>query len=146
MSSTFQRTDDRDSGNQPTQAIGAFRRTATFDTGAAKKTLREILQKKIRVWHSTYKYAPIAINEDIRLLKILHGKRGDPLKCMLFPCALPSTEKRSKSRVHKFWALSYWWGEDEVCISCFSCLHIPVSQSYQMDIAMSSQGKLDILY
>lgn len=112
--SILQRNTGGDSGNRPAQAIGGLsRRTPTFDTGAAKKTLREILFKKIRVWHNTYKYAPIAYHDDIRLLKILHGKKDEPLKCMLFPCALPSTAKRSKSQIHKFWALSYWWGEDE---------------------------------
>ena len=86
-------------------------RAQTWDTGAAR-TLRGIAQKKIRLRKNTYKYKPIAYHEDIRILKILHGKEGSNLECMLFPSSLQSTKSTSTSNCHRYCALSYWWGED----------------------------------
>jgi hypothetical protein len=117
------------SGNLAAKSIGALsRRTATFDSGSKPKaTLLEILNKKIIRHRNTYQYQEISYHDDIRLLKILHGERGSPLQCMLIPSALPSTENRSRWKATHFWALSYWWGEDEPSheIQMFDDTHSP---------------------
>jgi hypothetical protein len=112
--STSDHEDERPSSKRADQPIGPLQRRAqTWDPGAPARTLRNIAEKKIRQKKNTYKYKQIAYRDDIRILKILHGKKGSPLECMLFPSSLPSTRTRSKSNCHEYWALSYWWGEDE---------------------------------
>jgi hypothetical protein len=59
---------------------------------------------------NTYKYKPIAYHEDIRILKILHGKDDSALECMLFRSSLQSTTSTSKSDYYEYYALSYVWG------------------------------------
>jgi hypothetical protein len=106
--STSDQEDDLPAAHRNDQFIGALQhRAQTWDTGAAR-TLRGIAEKKIRQKKSTYKYKQIAYHEDIRILKILHGKEDSALECMLFPSSLRSTKPASKSKCHK-----YWWGEDE---------------------------------
>ncbi|KAH6714263.1 heterokaryon incompatibility protein-domain-containing protein [Leptodontidium sp. MPI-SDFR-AT-0119] len=57
-------------------------------------------------------------NHEIRILRIQHGKDGDPLECMLFPSALELGNNQKSHSEHQKWpytALSYWWGDpDEV--------------------------------
>jgi hypothetical protein len=117
--STSDREDPPYSRNGTADPIGPFqskRRAETFDTGVEpKKTLKSIAKKKVidnqRI--STYKYEPIAYHVDIRILKVIRGKKTDPLQCMLFPSALvsPACHSQSKLKEHTYWALSYWWGE-----------------------------------
>jgi hypothetical protein len=59
-----------------------------------------------------YVYTPIDHHNDIRILKILRGSEGDPLMCMLFPSAAPSSSGHSKLDSFPYAALSYCWGDD----------------------------------
>ncbi|PMD43831.1 hypothetical protein L207DRAFT_388990, partial [Hyaloscypha variabilis F] len=49
---------------------------------------------------------------EIRILRLYHGKRGDALKCTLFPSSLPSTRSTSKSNCFEYNALLYEWGDN----------------------------------
>jgi hypothetical protein len=116
--STSDQEDELPSSIRAALHIGPLQhRAQTWDTGAGParpaRTLRSIAEKKIRQKKNTYKYKQIAYRQDIRILKILHGKKGSALECMLFPSSLPSTKSTSKSSYHEYWALSYWWGDDE---------------------------------
>ena len=94
-------------------------RAQTFDPGTRTKTTSEgnairarfqgIVNKVPVVKKNTYTHAPIDFNNQIRILKILHGEKDDRLECMLFPSALG---KEGESRTDKYWALSYWWGDE----------------------------------
>jgi hypothetical protein len=77
------------------------------------------LIKKVQ---ENYFYAPLAPDEDIRVL-ILEpgrpadpktGRNADPIRCRLVPSALPSTQGGAHSRqVIPYEALSYYWGLEE---------------------------------
>lgn len=90
---------------------------ATLDTGAAKNQLRSLVAAKVvGPSTATYKFKTFDHDNDIRILRIIHGKPTDRLECMLFTSALdpPAGKKRSSpsnSKVSKYWALSYWWGD-----------------------------------
>jgi Heterokaryon incompatibility protein (HET) len=60
---------------------------------------------------TSYKYQPIDHDNEIRILRLLRGKKGDALKCTLFPSSLRSTRSTSKSKCYDYYALSYVWGE-----------------------------------
>jgi hypothetical protein len=117
---TSDREDSQQSRNRTADPIGPFqskRRAQTFDTGfEPKKTLQGIARTKViqNQKINTYKYEAIAYHDEIRILKILHGQKDDPLQCMLFSSALSSSVRPSQSKLkaHSYWALSYWWGED----------------------------------
>jgi len=112
--STSDQEDEVPSNHRADQPIGSLQhRAQTWDTGGPARTLRGITEKKIRQKKNSYKYKEIAYHDDIRILKILHGKKGSVLECMLFPSSLRSKKSTSKSNCHEYWALSYWWGEDE---------------------------------
>ncbi|KAF4628209.1 hypothetical protein G7Y89_g9940 [Cudoniella acicularis] len=107
-------------GDEAATPIGPFqspKRAKTFESGsssAPRKNLKDIVEKKVRLKKNTYKYQPIDYHEDIRILRLFHGKRGEPLECMLFPSALPSRKNcpsKSNSKDHPYQALSYCWGD-----------------------------------
>jgi hypothetical protein len=111
--STSDQEDDRTFVNRHDKPIGPLQhRAQTWNTGAVRPTLRGIAQKKIILKKNTYEYKEIAYHDDIRILKILHGKENSALECMLFPSSLRSTKSTSKFKCHEYSALSYWWGED----------------------------------
>ncbi|KAF7860721.1 hypothetical protein EAF04_008239 [Stromatinia cepivora] len=63
----------------------------------------------------TYVYKDINYNEDIRVLRILPGRRSSPICCVLLPSALPDSNSYTNSKVEKleYTALSYYWGDDD---------------------------------
>ena len=89
-----------------------------IDTGAAaaKNQLRDLAVKVIDQKIGTYEFQPLDYENDIRILRIIHGQPHERLKCMLFSSALnPPDDQKSPSRsrhgVSDYWALSYWWGD-----------------------------------
>ncbi|KAH7407545.1 heterokaryon incompatibility protein-domain-containing protein [Cadophora sp. MPI-SDFR-AT-0126] len=108
------------SNDQPVSkapAIGPLKRVQTLDTGAAaaRNQLRHLAEKVIEEKIGTYEFQPLDYENDIRILRIFHGKPHEKLKCMLFPSALnppdgQNSSSRSTSGISKYWALSYWWG------------------------------------
>jgi len=73
---------------------------------------------------NSYRHEPIDYDNEIRILKILHGKGEDRLECMLFPSRFrPEREavngnagvngkaREGGSTTDMYWALSYWWGD-----------------------------------
>jgi hypothetical protein len=71
---------------------------------------RGVVEEVVRQ-ENTYKYQPIDHDNEIRILRLLRGKKGDALKCTLFPSSLPSTRSASKSKWYAYYALSYVWGQ-----------------------------------
>ncbi|KAG0647891.1 Heterokaryon incompatibility protein [Hyphodiscus hymeniophilus] len=75
-------------------------------------SLRNTIQEDLRNFRDTYVYNSLrADKEQIRILVIEPGKGDDPIKCRLFPGALPNT--RDKAGKEPFTALSYFWGEGD---------------------------------
>jgi hypothetical protein len=104
--------DEQPSGHHYDQHIGPLQPLALIWNTGAPET-RGVAENKIRLMRNTYKYKPIAYHEDIRILKILHGKDDSALECMLFRSSLQSTTSTSKSDYYEYYALSYVWGEDQ---------------------------------
>jgi hypothetical protein len=106
------------SGNQAPDTIGPtqtnLRRAHTFDTEtlpqSSGKTLWRTVEQALILKGNTFSYRPIKYDKEIRILKIIRGKEEDPMECMLYPSALSSAKPRPS---YKYWALSYWWGDDE---------------------------------
>ena len=105
----------------PIRSLQRGDRRATFDTGAAVprttpggNAIRARFQglvNSVPTKKNTYKHEPIDPDQQIRILKILHGKDDEKLQCMLFPSALgPGTSRRATDQ---YFALSYWWGEEK---------------------------------
>ncbi|TVY49359.1 Heterokaryon incompatibility protein 6,OR allele [Lachnellula occidentalis] len=99
--------------------IGPLHKLASIQTSLKlKKNLKNIVNKKVRQPINTYEYRDIANNKEIRVLKIIHGKKDAPLACMLCTTALPSpgyppspSESSNDTRLGlEYWAPSYWWG------------------------------------
>jgi hypothetical protein len=109
------------SGNQAPETIGPFqKKSRTFDIGtlsaSTKKTTWVNVNQAIIPKENTYTYEPMDYHEEIRILKIVHGKKNAPVECMLYRSALQaSTYNPSLSllETYPYWALSYWWGDDE---------------------------------
>lgn len=100
------------------KAIGPSKtrkRSRGFESGGASRAWKEIARKSILQKKNTYTYEPIDYHEDIRVLRIFHDdKRDAPLSCMLFQSGLsppPNRPPKSKTKIHPYRALSYWWGE-----------------------------------
>jgi hypothetical protein len=116
--STSDQEDEVSSGSRAEPRIGPLQhRARTWDTGTGAtepaRTLRGITRKKIRQKINTYKYKDIHYDDDIRILKILRGKNGSTLKCMLFSSNLRQKQLTSNTTNHEYKALSYWWGDGE---------------------------------
>lgn len=84
-----------------------------------KNMLRNIIHRVIE----SYRYKPLGMNEDIRVLILERGGRAspgriaDPIVCRLLPCALPPPrEQQGKHKVpiYRYEALSYYWGQDAI--------------------------------
>jgi hypothetical protein len=99
-------------------------RAKTFDPGARTKTTPEgdairarfqgIVKTLPAVKKNTYRHEPIDYDNEIRILKILHGEGNDRLECMLFPSKLRRDKDgngKGVERKDRYWALSYWWGD-----------------------------------
>lgn len=103
---SLQRDDDVPDTKAP--KIGpALARGRAYQTGVKDK-MKLIIGEKIFQKKNTYHYKDIVYDKEIRLLKILRGKKGEALECVLF-----STDKFASddSERIQYWALSYWWGE-----------------------------------
>ncbi len=59
---------------------------------------------------NNYKHKSIN-HDEIRILKILSGSPNEKLECMLFPMKLGQFSP--KIRIERYWALSYWWGDEK---------------------------------
>jgi len=81
--------------------------------GKARSRNWEKARKTVTPKINKYTYTDIDYHNDIRILKILKGGRDDPLMCMLFPSALPSSSQHSKLESFQYTALSYFWGFDD---------------------------------
>jgi hypothetical protein len=83
-------------------------------TGDEEAAIRARFQKIVRsvpaAKYNSYKHEPIDYDNEIRILRILRGSGDDKLECMLFPSKLGQVN--SESRRDRYWALSYWWGDD----------------------------------
>jgi hypothetical protein len=99
----------------PIYSLQRGNRRATFDTGAAVpgatpggNAIRARFQglvNSVPTKKNTYKHERINPDQQIRILKILHGKDDEKLQCMLFPSGLgPGTSRRATD---KYYALSY---------------------------------------
>ncbi|KAE8447544.1 hypothetical protein EG329_010674 [Mollisiaceae sp. DMI_Dod_QoI] len=91
-----------------------------------------------------YKYQKLDYDNDIRILRILHGKKGDPLKCMLFPSALKSTKSRSKSNCHEFCVLSYYPDFDKLTYPVIIYDDVGAQEGLQTTTSFNSAGSLYI--
>jgi hypothetical protein len=116
--STSDQEDEVPSSNRAEPRIGPLQhRARTWDTGTGAtepaRTLRGITKKKIRQKINTYKYKDINYDDEIRILKILAGKKDSALKCMLFPSNLKLIRSTTKATNHEYKGLSYWWGDGE---------------------------------
>ena len=94
------------------------RERANASTVTAGNAVRERFQGIVKivpvVKKNTYRHEPIDYDNEIRILKILHGSGGEPLRCMLFPsklCAEKGRQGKGVERTDRYWALSYWWGD-----------------------------------
>lgn len=114
-------------------------RAKTFDPGTGTKTTTEERGDAIRarfqgivksvpvVKKNTYIHKPIDYDNEIRILKILHGVGSDRLECMLFPSKLhreKDVNGKGVERRDRYWALSYWWGDvNEVASNKITIFH-----------------------
>ncbi|TVY17426.1 Heterokaryon incompatibility protein 6, OR allele [Lachnellula arida] len=111
--------EDREEPDVIQPEIGALQKPALIQNGLVKRSLKNIVDQKVRQPKDTYEYKDIAYNKEIRVLKIMHGKEDAPLSCMLCTTVLPSpgyrpshSEPSNDTRPgFKYWALSYWWGD-----------------------------------
>jgi hypothetical protein len=81
------------------------------EKGKAVRAQFQKLGRGISVKKNTYRHESIDYDNEIRVLKILHGSPTDKLECMLFPMKLGQIS--SKSGRERYWALSYWWGDEK---------------------------------
>lgn len=99
-------------------------RRKTFDTGTAqvsaptgaKRRLSRIIHEKVSLPKGTYVFKSLASADEIRILRILKGSRGQKIECALLPNALPTSHNvhpNTTVATPKYDALSYWWGDDE---------------------------------
>jgi hypothetical protein len=77
-----------------------------FPGSRFRSVVEEVVRQK-----NTYKYQPIDYHNEIRILRLHRGKKGDVLKCTFFSSSLPSTRSTSKSECYEYWALSHSWGD-----------------------------------
>jgi Heterokaryon incompatibility protein (HET) len=80
-----------------------------FPGSRFRSVVEEVVRQK-----NAYKYQPIDHDNEIRILRLLRGKKGDALKCTLFPSSLRSTRSTSKLKCYEYCALSYVWGDNKV--------------------------------
>jgi len=91
--------------------IGVFqRRRLIWDPGSATTSISRETTDPAK---NSYEFEDLTYRDDIRILRVLAGNEGEPLRCMLFPSSLLSRVSQSKSERYKYKALSYWWGEGE---------------------------------
>jgi hypothetical protein len=89
---------------------------------AIRARLQEIVRSVPAAKYNSYKHEPIDYDNEIRILRILRGSSDDKLECMLFPSKLGQVN--SESRRDRYWALSYWWGdENEVASNKITVYH-----------------------
>jgi hypothetical protein len=116
-------------------------RAQTFDPGTRTKTTTEgnavrarfqgIVKSVTVEKKNTYRHEPIDYDNEIRILKILHGEGNDKLECMLFPSKLRKDKDRNgdgngkgAERTDRYWALSYSWGDmNEVASNKITIYH-----------------------
>lgn len=120
--------DERHSADEAAKPVKPFlapKRAKTFESGGPMtnnpEKLRNLVhlavqQKKQLAKKSanTYVYQDFNYHEDIRVMRLLRGKKEDPLECLLFPSALPPTNNKpskSTTKFHQYHALSYCWGD-----------------------------------
>lgn len=110
------------------------KRKRKFQDGTSRSQPRKALKGLIKKVQEVYKYAPLAEGEDIRVLIVEKGRRpdpmstddGDPLRCKLVPSALPSASgKLQLTKVIRYEALSYHWGEEDPAYSITLLKHHP---------------------
>jgi hypothetical protein len=102
-----------------TRSLHMGGRLQTFDSVYYRQTgkgnaVRARFQELFRgpsVKKNTYRHESIDYDNEIRVLKILRGSSDDRLECVLFPMKLGQVS--SKSRSERYWALSYWWGDEK---------------------------------
>jgi hypothetical protein len=80
-----------------------------FPGSRFRSVVEEVVRQK-----NTYEYQPIDHDNEIRILRLLRGKKGDAVKCTLFPSSLRSTRSTSKLKYYEYCALSYLWGDNKV--------------------------------
>jgi hypothetical protein len=80
-----------------------------FPGSRFRSVVEEVVRQK-----NTYEYQPIDHDNEIRILRLLRGKKGYALKCTLFPSSLRSTRSTSKLKYYEYCALSYLWGDNKV--------------------------------
>jgi hypothetical protein len=96
------------SGNQAPETIGPLqKKSRTFDIGTSsastRKTIWGNVNQAIIPKENTYTYEPMDYHEEIRILKIVHGKKTAPVECMLYRSALqPSTHNPSLSLLETY--------------------------------------------
>ncbi|KAA8567074.1 hypothetical protein EYC84_010148 [Monilinia fructicola] len=80
-----------------------------------RNRLRNVINSVTPQRVGTYVYSDINYNEEIRVLRILPGRRKSPICCVLMPSSLPDSNKGSNSTLEKleYCALSYYWGDDD---------------------------------
>jgi Heterokaryon incompatibility protein (HET) len=76
---------------------------------------RNVVEEVIR-HQKLYTHEPIDPHNEIRILRLHRGKKGDTLKCTLFRSSLQSTRSTSKFDCYEYHALSYVWGDGNVTV------------------------------
>jgi hypothetical protein len=126
---------------QVIRSLQRGQRAQTFDPGTRTKTTTEgnavrarfqgIVKSVTVEKKNTYRHEPIDYDNEIRILKILHGEGNDKLECMLFPSKLRKDKDRNgdgngkgAERTDRYWALSYSWGDmNEVASNKITIYH-----------------------
>lgn len=76
---------------------------------------RSIVEEMLRQ-QKTYTHEPIDPHNEIRILRLHRGRKGDALECTFFPSSLPSTRSTSKSDCYEYHALSYERGDGNAIV------------------------------
>merc|ERR1711977_47045 len=97
--------------------LGPLRRAQTLNTGAAKVSIKNVAAKLVKRKKGNYNFKPLRGHDDIRILRIIRGKKEDNLECMLFTSALnpPAGQAPPSTSIPKveYWALTWGWGEPD---------------------------------
>jgi hypothetical protein len=107
---------DSETDNNP--PFGPNSRRKTWGTGAEpvpalKRTLRDLIRNEVILPKGTYDYKKLESVDEIRVLRILKGRRDDKIECNLLRSALASSgngPSSSTAETLEYDALSYWWG------------------------------------
>ena len=87
--------------------------TSVIDKKSARRAMRiqqwRDLIRTQRKNKKVFAYSPLPRNDSIRLLRILHDRNNEPLRCKIFHTRL------NKAKSYPYAALSYVWGDPTPC-------------------------------